>query len=605
MTDPQEATSEEAQKQELNFEDDAHMVTADDFVRYPRQARRQLWEPLTSPRSIRLLKLYPAPVQNTLVDQTPICTLETWNLDAAQGKYEALSYAWGLQGHAPQQIECNQITTNIWPNLHLALTALRQKLSKGTVRKSKLIWVDALCINQDTDKAGMEERQKQILLMKDIFGFAAKVLIWLGSHDQASRQMWHSTQGVQPDSPMEQLRNAFQWGNLRMRQDFINRPWFHRVWTLQEACLSHKATLLCEEDELDWATFCTVWRKRYDFMKNLKPEYREPRTDHIDESLAFIGLINCFDMQTQMRGPEGERTFTLPLSEIIIRSWYRQATDLHDRIYALLGLIDITKYPGLEQVDYSKPLTEVFTEVTKIAMTVDQTPALLNIAGISSDGSQVANKESLEFKGSLINLRPSWVPDWSKKGAENTWLISRLASDDSKARISPSPESRHSWSVSSASWQPRFEDSRLHILGYFLGPIQKCRQPDSISKFELTPVTWYISGLRWVEKPKGDTSWNKKDWAVPSAGLPCYGETTKEGDVICAFEGIRSLFLVRLLFKWTEWDTYGWEWLKEDQQYNGLKLNCQLIGPVFVPGLDLAENPSLGYSNNYWDIILN
>ena len=37
---------------------------------------------------------------------------------------------------------------------------------------------------------------------------------------------------------------------------FLSRSWFPRLWTVEEAVLAAKATLLCGKDELDWIHFC-------------------------------------------------------------------------------------------------------------------------------------------------------------------------------------------------------------------------------------------------------------------------------------------------------------------------------------------------------------
>ena len=395
------------------------------------------------------------------------------------------------------------------------------------------------------------------------------------------------------------IRNSLQW-NIKMREDFIRRAWFRRVWTLQEVVLSRKATLLCGDSEMDWETFCMVWKERYEFMtQRLRPEIREARVDHIEPtSLAFLGLMHCFDIQQQVRGPNGEKTMTLPLSEIMIRSWWRDASEkaLHDRVYALLGLVNVDKYPSLRRPDYSQSLSEFFVAVTKLAMKVDQTPALLNIAGLSpndSDPGPVFHEEP---------VRPSWVADWTKRGEENIWLMASLGSDDTEARIHAANERVGRFSTSPSGWNAEFEGDRLlihvHIVGYL---------PDDFGlrgKLTVKRLSWDEGGLRWknTSRMRDHTSLD-----IPASRLPYDGKTAKHGDIVCAFEGIRSLFLVRPMFKFMWASLYGLEGLKEDVSHRGLKLNCKLIGPVQVDGLELTRNPLLLWngSGSYWDIILN
>jgi Heterokaryon incompatibility protein (HET) len=610
-------------------DEDFEVITDKDFAKYPLQRPRHLWKPLNGDRQVRLLKIFPTVKDEGLPEDTIECRLETWDLDSAKGRYDALSYAWGAEGNGFEYIQCDNITKKIWRNLHQALIQLRRKISSKATRQTKLIWVDALCIDQ-TD---MLERQNQIGLMKDIFGFAAQVLIWLGEHDEVSRQVWKSTEGAEPGSVTETLRNLFQW-NMSMRESFVRRPWFHRVWTLQEVVLSRKATMLCGEGELDWATFCTIWKDRYHFMMNLKPEFRQERVDHIEKNISFTGLLQCFDIQQQIWQKNGETNMSLPLSEIIIRTWYRFATEDYDRIYAIIGLIDVAKYPLLRTPDYSGSILEFFVAVTKLAIQVDQTPALLNLAGLSPDdvksiedenslstatqavegkveagesSSPASNQNSPEKAGAVSRStrRPSWVPDWKQKGYENSWLFRQLESDDSDARIHANPEKTggHWYASRDAAervWEPRFDENRLHILGHFVGYLPtRYGNPGNFTMTAISDGNAY--DLHWVgENPIKDG----EEYTIERAGMPYYGTTARDADVVCVFEGIRTLFLVRMMFEFP-WSIWGaMEFLKEDTQYKGLKFNCYLVGPVQIEGLELKENPSLGRGSNHWQFIV-
>jgi hypothetical protein len=73
------------------------------------------------------------------------------------------------QSKAPTILLDGRITT-VTENLHSALLHLRLP------SESRLIWIDALCINQKDDK----ERNHQVKEMKQIYRGAARVLAWLG-----------------------------------------------------------------------------------------------------------------------------------------------------------------------------------------------------------------------------------------------------------------------------------------------------------------------------------------------------------------------------------------------------------------------------------------
>lgn len=83
--------------------------------------------------------------------------------------YEALSYTWGDGDAVPITINGRQGLT-VTSNLAAALRRFRLQY------KSRMLWVDALCINQ----ADLAERAGQVRLMGDIFSSATGVLVWLG-----------------------------------------------------------------------------------------------------------------------------------------------------------------------------------------------------------------------------------------------------------------------------------------------------------------------------------------------------------------------------------------------------------------------------------------
>ncbi|CAI4219809.1 unnamed protein product [Parascedosporium putredinis] len=111
----------------------------------------------------RALSLHPG------VDDHPVeCELVHTSLKE-DPSYAALSYCWD----APQPqhlILCNGQKLSIRHNLFTALLQHRHPENPIT------LWADAICINQED----LEERGRQVSLMKDIFRRAREVMIWLG-----------------------------------------------------------------------------------------------------------------------------------------------------------------------------------------------------------------------------------------------------------------------------------------------------------------------------------------------------------------------------------------------------------------------------------------
>ncbi|KAI1814599.1 heterokaryon incompatibility protein-domain-containing protein [Poronia punctata] len=121
---------------------------------------------------IRLLRLH----SSGSYDSQIRCSLDYAFLDNVPG-YEALSYVWGPLEFS-QEILVEGQPHNVTENLECALRHLRQ------TSKDRILWVDALCINQDD----IAERSHQVMLMKDVYSSCACDLAWLGPNPGNARQ---------------------------------------------------------------------------------------------------------------------------------------------------------------------------------------------------------------------------------------------------------------------------------------------------------------------------------------------------------------------------------------------------------------------------------
>ena len=91
-------------------------------------------------RQIRLVTLLPGKWT-----EDPKCKLSVVSLED-KPKYEALSYVWGeVSGTTPICLEDHSVL--VTGNLHMALRRLRH------ADQSRVLWIDALCIQQDNSKS--------------------------------------------------------------------------------------------------------------------------------------------------------------------------------------------------------------------------------------------------------------------------------------------------------------------------------------------------------------------------------------------------------------------------------------------------------------------
>jgi hypothetical protein len=127
------------------------------------------YQPLASPSTeIRLVILHPSATESEEVR----CDLQT--LDIAEAyDYDALSYAWG-DASITGSIVLSGHPFTVTANLSHALRSLRHQTNNPS--QTRLLWIDAICINQTDD----EERSEQVQRMCSIYKSASGVLVWLG-----------------------------------------------------------------------------------------------------------------------------------------------------------------------------------------------------------------------------------------------------------------------------------------------------------------------------------------------------------------------------------------------------------------------------------------
>jgi hypothetical protein len=114
-----------------------------------------------------------ADIENDLeVSLREVCldqSLETRNGE----DFEALSYVWGSR-FGTEPLICDGKVMLITPNCEAALRYLR------LIDKPRVLWVDAICIDQEAGKASVKERNVQVAMMGEIYTAASHTLCWFG-----------------------------------------------------------------------------------------------------------------------------------------------------------------------------------------------------------------------------------------------------------------------------------------------------------------------------------------------------------------------------------------------------------------------------------------
>ena len=365
-------------------------------------------------------------------------------------EYDCLSYTWTKE-KPTCSIQCNGQTVYVRPNLLAVLRRLRHS------SRAKALWIDAICINQNDP----EEKNHQVPLMHRIYHGAKRVTIWLGeddgqavhafpilnwiyksfrnkedfesswdARDPRSRSLlgrlplgtrgrlllhdWLSRPkaGSQEDSDEDTASSLVQlprltkeaWASL---QAIIQRPWFTRVWVVQEVVLAKDPTVLCGKHKVPWAafTFAADCMGQADLPQELG-------------GVLWIDILNIHDVnevyssQDGMTGPVG---FAMYLCLLLKATINAQATDPRDKFYGLYGIATMYSGAGVPEeleVDYELPVETVYRDVMRYVMEKRNSLDVMILHSCT---------------GRLRGL-PSWVPDWSSP--RNLVSAANIATDE-------------------------------------------------------------------------------------------------------------------------------------------------------------------------------
>ncbi|KAH6713218.1 heterokaryon incompatibility protein-domain-containing protein [Leptodontidium sp. MPI-SDFR-AT-0119] len=360
------------------------------------------YEPLDTPNTIRLINLLPSNASD--IDQTLRCSFSVVSL-AHSPEFVALSYTWGENAFTAT-LECGESVLHITKNLHSAL--LQFRLSDRPLA----IWADAVCINQ----ADNAEKSLQIPLMADIYGQATEVLIWLGESTEGTKDVMlylkrigqkFLDRGGEILEPRDERspENDALWKdmiddpNLEKTDLIWTRPWFSRVWIIQELALASRAMVHCGDVSMDWevlfASCKALGRAATDgglFWDNAS---NRPR------SLKATTTLNVWKLNDMRKSLNKQKSISdEEVLECLNSSRSFQCRDSVDRIFGLSSIFNRGKDVPF-RIDYGKSEAEVFKEFARWALRNGDIVDILSFAGIANH-SLIANSLGL----------PSWVPDW-------------------------------------------------------------------------------------------------------------------------------------------------------------------------------------------------
>jgi hypothetical protein len=150
------------------------------------QTQSYTYQSLTSPTSIRLLRLSPSPDTNAPLHGSLIHANLNDLFRGLISTYTAHSYVWGDRSQTGI-IFLDSQEVAITLSLKYALRYIRDPT------REFLIWADAICINQDD----IAERSQQVEMMGRIYSTATHTTVFLGHLDAMSERMMRYVEGME------------------------------------------------------------------------------------------------------------------------------------------------------------------------------------------------------------------------------------------------------------------------------------------------------------------------------------------------------------------------------------------------------------------------
>ncbi|KAF9876859.1 hypothetical protein CkaCkLH20_05705 [Colletotrichum karsti] len=281
------------------------------------------------------------------------CSLYLTPFQSAE--YEAISYVWGNTQDVGS-ITCQGLEIDVTANLVQSLRQVRYRL------EPRHLWVDALCINQ----RNLPEKAFHVNMMGEIYSHASRVVVCLGDdgHNGESAQIafdvirdynriaakYMTESRIADGSFWKPKEEDGGYGpvtgeRLLHAVRIFKKPWFGRVWVLQEVGLAYDVLLAYGNSTIDFTEimdFALAWCQTGNDFEGVyfSSGWISGLFDHVWATYApnidFSWYRSSHILTTSARNTiqKNEPKF----EDVLFKARHIQkATDPRDFVYAFLG----------------------------------------------------------------------------------------------------------------------------------------------------------------------------------------------------------------------------------------------------------------------------
>ncbi|KAF2029160.1 HET-domain-containing protein [Setomelanomma holmii] len=296
--------------------------------------------------------------------------------------YNALSYTWGppppptfaivMDGSSRLEIRENlyyfliEYCKDVESQDSKVRGGLRHTRSDPHQTFEEYIWIDQICI----DQSSISERNFQVGLMSMIYEGSVSVIVWLGGRNNDT--MFDDT--LRPRGTLDPVWDDTDTDNFRKAvyaldhgrslqpalRTILSHVYFSRVWIVQEVLLAQHVIAMVpgyKARHAFWQKLCLAYL--------MSPQRRSE------------GPLTGSLFRRRPPSPEDPRPRSeVRLEEYLITFMRSECSNLRDKVYGLMGLVDESQRLTVE---YGKSCTEVFVDTLRVMVRTAPTWAIENI----------------------------------------------------------------------------------------------------------------------------------------------------------------------------------------------------------------------------------
>jgi hypothetical protein len=229
----------------------------------------------------------------------------------------------------------------------------------STFNRQRTIWIDLICIDQSNDT----ERGHQVALMGQIYRKAQRTIAWLGHDDGTVRHAVTVLQDIVSEMDLEtddcdydnmwvmrvgkcgagtSIPRAWPYpGRIKSFVNLLQRPWFTRLWCIQEAVLPPETICVIDAHQFNWvdvskAATWLLYKSGRSHPHDIPQTYRRNLdiTSQLWKKFDYRRGIPLNVDRTTARATHPE--FCNSLQNV----GGFEVTDPRDRVYGILGMME-------------------------------------------------------------------------------------------------------------------------------------------------------------------------------------------------------------------------------------------------------------------------